>query len=514
MASPLRNARRFDLAVIGGGINGCGIAADAAGRGLDVLLVEQGDLAQGTSSASSKLIHGGLRYLEHYEFRLVRESFEEREVLLANAPHIVWPMRFVVPHVPGMRSRLLMRAGLFLYDNLASRRRMPASGALDLTRDPAGRPLNTGHRHGFHYADCWADDARLVVTVAKAAAERGAVVATRTALASARAEGRAWRLLLEDRGGGSTHEVAADVLVNAAGPWAGRVAANAIRRPGLSPAEIPVRLVKGSHIVLPRIAGADDAYLLQSADGRVVFLLPFARRFTLIGTTDVPFEGDPLTVAPSAGEEDYLLAVANGFLAAPLSRADIVWRFAGVRPLYDDRSANPSAVTRDYRLELDAPEGGPVLLTVVGGKLTTYRRLAEAVLGRVAPHFARGLGPAWTRGAVLPGGDIGNADFGAFARRVAAERPGIDREPLHVLLRRYGSRALDLLGDAQTLSDLGADLGGGITERELDYLVREEWAATATDVLWRRTKAGLGLDSADLARAERSMAEAIARLVR
>lgn len=514
MASPLRNARRFDLAVIGGGINGCGIAADAAGRGLDVLLVEQGDLAQGTSSASSKLIHGGLRYLEHYEFRLVRESLEEREVLLANAPHIVWPMRFIVPHVPGMRSRLLMRAGLFLYDHLATRHRMPASGVLDLNRDPAGRPLNPTLRHGFHYADCWADDARLVVTVAKAAAERGAVVATRTALAAARAEGRAWRLVLEDRGGGPTREVAADVLVNAAGPWAGLVAADAIRRPGFPPAAIPVRLVKGSHIVVPRIAGADDAYLLQSPDGRVVFLLPFARRFTLIGTTDVPFEGDPVSVSPSAEEEDYLLAVANRFLAAPLSRTDIVWRFAGVRPLYDDRSSNLSAVTRDYRLELEALEGGPALLTVVGGKLTTYRRLAEAVLERIAPHFTRAIGPAWTRGAVLPGGDIENADFRAFARRAEAERRGIAREPLHVLLRRYGSRVMDLLGDAQSLSDLGADLGGGITERELDYLVREEWVASANDVLWRRTKAGVGLASADLARAERNIGESITRVVR
>lgn len=518
MGSPLREARHFDLAVVGGGINGCGIAADAAGRGLGVLLLEQGDLAQGTSSASSKLVHGGLRYLEHYEFGLVRSSLAEREVLLANAPHIVWPLRFVLPHVPGMRSRVLLRLGLLLYDRLAERRRIPGSGSVDMQRDSAARPLAASIRHAFHYSDCWVDDARLVVLVARQAAERGAVVAPRTALVGATPQGSRWRLDLADRGGGllgaGRGEVTADVLVNATGPWAGIVGAGAIRRNTGPGAAVPVRLVKGSHIVVDRIAGADAAYLLQAEDGRVVFLLPFAERFTLIGTTDVPYSGDPALASVSAEEEAYLLRVANRFLAAPLSRDRIVWRFAGVRPLFDDASADPSAVTRDYRFELDAPTGGPALLTVIGGKLTTYRKLAEAALARLAPHFRTPAGPPWTARQPLPGGDIEGGDFELFARRFRAERPAFDAAALTRLLRRYGSCTADVLGDARKPGDLGRDLGGGISERELDYLVREEWARTADDVLWRRTKAGLGLAAAELDAARWRMAEAIERLVR
>ncbi|MGD9669801.1 MAG: glycerol-3-phosphate dehydrogenase [Hyphomicrobiaceae bacterium] len=486
----------YDLAVVGGGINGCGIAADAAGRGLKVLLVEKGDLAGGTSSASSKLIHGGLRYLEQYAFRLVKESLEEREILLANAPHIVWPLRFIVPHVPGMRARPLIRAGLFLYDHLARRRRIPSSGTVDMARDPAARPLAPGFSSGFAYWDCWVDDARLVVLVARQAAAHGADIRTRTRLQAAIAEGGHWRLSLaaDDAAAPSaataTQEVRARILVNAAGPWAGTLARTAIRRDNQT-LEVPVRLVKGSHIVVPRIPGAETAYLLQAPDRRVVFMLPFAERFTLIGTTDVPYQGDPGSVAISAEEEAYLLNVANAFLAAPLSSADIVWRYSGVRPLFDDDSANPSAVTRDYRLQMDAPGGAPPLLTVVGGKVTTYRRLAETAMQLIAPIAGAGLGGPWTAHAALPGGDMPESDFDNFARMFVARYPQLPAATLMSLLRRYGTLTADVLGDARTQADLGDVFGGGLTAREIRYLRDHEWARTPEDILWRRTKAGL-----------------------
>lgn len=486
----------YDLAVVGGGINGCGIAADAAGRGLKVLLVEQGDLASGTSSASSKLIHGGLRYLEQYAFRLVKESLEEREILLANAPHIIRPLRFIVPHVPGMRARPLVRAGLFLYDHLARRRRIPSSRNVDMARDPAARPLSPRFENGFSYWDCWVDDARLVVLVARQAAARGADIRTRTELRSASAENGYWKLSLADKGVTTStahpisYDVRARILVNAAGPWAGALVRAAIRR-GDRHTEVPVRLVKGSHIVVPRIPGAETAYLLQAPDRRVVFLLPFADRFTLIGTTDVPYSGDPAAVTISADEEAYLLDVANGFLAAPLSMSDIVWRYSGVRPLFDDESANPSAVTRDYKLVLDAPEGAPVLLTVVGGKITTYRRLAEAAMQLIAPFAGANFGAPWTAHATLPGGDLPGADFDAFVATFVARYPQLPTELLVMLLRRYGSLTADVLGDARKLADLGEDLGGGLRPREIDYLRDNEWARTPDDILWRRTKAAL-----------------------
>lgn len=486
----------YDLAVVGGGINGCGIAADAAGRGLKVLLVEQGDLASGTSSASSKLIHGGLRYLEQYAFRLVRESLQEREILLSNAPHIVWPLRFIVPHVPGMRARPLVRAGLFLYDHLARRQRIPPSRMLDLARDPAARPLSPRFSSGFSYWDCGVDDARLVVMVARQAAAFGAEIQTRMQLRSASAEDGFWRLSLAIKDAAApptatpSREVRARILVNAAGPWAGRLAGAAIRR-GRATMEVPVRLVKGSHIVVPRIPGAETAYLLQAPDRRVVFLLPFAERFTLIGTTDVPYDGDPGDAAISVAEEAYLLDVANGFLATPLSPADIVWRYSGVRPLFDDESANPSAVTRDYKLALDAPEGSPPLLTVVGGKVTTYRHLSEAAVQLIAPFAGPQLGRPWTAHAALPGGDMLDADFESYAQVFMGRYPQMPAPLLSSLLRRHGTLAADVLGDARTPADLGGDFGGGLYEREIDYMRCHEWARTPDDILWRRTKAGL-----------------------
>jgi len=501
----------YDLAVIGGGINGAGIAADAAGRGLSVLLVEKADLGGATSSASSKLIHGGLRYLEHFKFRLVREALKEREVLLANAGHIIWPQRFVLPQVAGGRSGLMLRAGLFLYDNLGERHRIPASSSLDLRRDPAGHALRRELTQGFAYWDCRVDDSRLVVLNARAAAARGAVIATRTAFTSATAQGGEWRVVLD--GDGAGREVRARALVNAAGPWVSSVSAcieagDGVRARSAVEHPAPLRLVKGSHIVVPHITGADDAYLCQSADGRVVFAIPYEECFTLIGTTEVDYSGDPRTAAISGEEEEYLLALTRRFFVAPPARDDIVWSFAGVRPLYgEDGAGNASAVTRDYRLELSLAAGAP-LLTVLGGKLTTYRKLAEAALEKLAPHFPR-MGSAWTGTAKLPGGDLGDGGLARFIKELCRRHPGFDAAYLGRLARRYGSLTDDLLGDAREMADLGAALGGGLTEREIIYLRDNEWVRQPDDVLWRRTKCGLHMTADQRAAA----AEIIARLL-
>ena len=495
----------FDLVVIGGGVNGCGIAADAAGRGLRVLLAERDDLASGTSSASSKLVHGGLRYLEHYEFRLVREALAEREVLLAKAPHIVWPLRFVLPHAPGSRPRWLIRAGLLLYDALARRRVIPRSRGVDLRTDPAGRPLRDDLAWGFAYWDCWVDDARLVVLNARAAADRGAEILTRTPVVGVEPDGHFWRVQLA--GADGPRQVRARALVNAAGPWVDRVAA-LVGALDVAP-RAPLRLIKGSHIVVPRVAGADDAYLLQNPDGRVVFALPFEERFTLVGTTDVAFAGDPAKVAIDAAEEAYLLDVASRWFRQPITSSDIVWRFAGVRPLYDDASADPSAVTRDYRLDLTAGGTTPPLLTVMGGKVTTYRRLAEDSLDKLAPHLAR-CGPAWTAKALLPGGDLSGADLATFIARAAKQYPGFPLEMLDRLVHRHGSLISTLLGEAKTPADLGDDLGGGLTAREVAYFRDHEWARTADDVLWRRTKVGLHLTPDARANAARAIERILA----
>ncbi len=484
----------YDLVVIGGGINGTGIAADAAGRGLRVLLAEADDLAGATSSASSKLVHGGLRYLEHYAFRLVREALAEREVLLAKAPHIIWPMQFILPHVEGMRPAPLLRAGLFLYDHLARRRTLGGSHSVDFASHPSGRALKAELRRGFAYWDCWVDDARLVVLNAIAAREKGAGILTRTAVTALAADGPVWAVTLES--GGTERRVAARTIVNAAGPWVASVARLVRGTHNRSPPHL--RLVKGSHIVVPRIAGADHAFIFQNRDGRVVFALPFEHRFTLIGTTDVRAEGDPRAVDVTADEEDYLLALANRFFRVPLTRSDIAWRFAGVRPLDDDGSDDPAAVSRDYRLDLEI---APLpLLHVIGGKITTYRRLAEAALAMLAPHLPP-MGPAWTADAPLPGGDVGDAGFSHWLAGLAARRPGFDAPDLERLARRYGTRTETLLGDARAATDLGAGLGGGLREREVEFLQREEWARTAEDVLWRRTKIGLHLAAEDRVRA-------------
>jgi len=490
----------YDLVVVGGGINGVGIAEDAAGRGLSVLLAEMADLGGATSSRSSKLIHGGLRYLEHFEFRLVREALQEREILLAKAPHIVWPQRFVLPQAAGGRSGLLLRTGLFLYDHLGKRRRIPASSALDLNRDPAGWPLRPELTRGFAYWDCRVDDARLVVLNARAAADKGAVIETRTRVESIIAVDGVWRVTLKGRDG--AREVRARALVNAAGPWVQSVADAVDAR--YAHAREPLRLVKGSHVVVPRIEGAEDAYLCQSPDGRVVFAIPFEERFTLIGTTDIPYSGDPAAAAISPEEEDYLLDLTRSFFSRPPTRGDIVWSYAGVRPLYDDKATDDaSSVTREYRFELSAQDGVPPLLTVLGGKLTTYRRLAEAALLKLAPHLPP-MKPAWTASAPLPGGDLGEGGLKGFIVRLCAKRPGFDPAFLGRLARRYGTLTDEVLEKARNVADLGASLGGGLSEREVNYLVAQEWAREPDDVLWRRTKCGLHMTADErLAAADR-----------
>jgi glycerol-3-phosphate dehydrogenase len=474
---------------------------------LTVLLAEMGDLGGATSSASSKLVHGGLRYLEHYAFRLVREALGEREVLLAKAPHIIWPLRFVLPHMPGQRPQWMLRAGLFLYDHLYRRKAVPGSAALDLRRDPGGGPLRPDLTRGFAYWDCWVDDARLVILNAQAAAERGADILPRHQVTAVRADGALWRLMI--RNGTQEREIRARALVNAAGPWVekagGLIAGRNAPR---------LRLIKGSHIVVPRIAGANDAYLMQNNDGRIVFALPYEEHFTIVGTTDVAYDGDPSAVAIDESEVAYLIELASRFFRKPLSRSEVVWTYSGVRPLYDDQSNNPSAVTRDYHLELAAPTGAPPLLTVMGGKVTTYRRLAEEALERLRPHLA-GMGPAWTAGAPLPGGDLDEsghlvhapvAAFEQFVERLGRKYPGFERSFLLRLARRHGARVPAVLGDARSLADMGALLGPSLTEREVVYLKEREWAASAEDILWRRTKAGLHLGAAERARVRDAIA--------
>ncbi len=486
----------YDLAIIGGGINGAGIARDAAGRGLRVLLLEQGDLACGTSSASTKLIHGGLRYLEHGAFLLVREALKEREVLLRNAPHIIRPLRVLLPPQPQMRSPLLLRLGLFVYDHLGGRRILPPTQTVDLTHHAYGVPLKRAYRTGFLYSDCQVDDARLVILNAVDAAARGASIRTRTRCVRAE-RGDEWRLILNARG---KREVAtARALVNAAGPWVGPVAETVIRREG--PAH--VRLVKGSHIVLKRLFDHDAGYIFQNPDRRVVFALPF-EGFTLLGTTDEDFRGDPAGVAPAPHEIAYLCETAARYFRCEVTAHDIVHAFAGVRSLYDDGSKRPEDVTRDYVLDFDKRFGEAPLLTVYGGKITTYRRLAEAALKKLRNAF--GPSRAWTAAAPLPGGDF---PYNGVAAQVAQARrrwPFLEEGHARRLVRAYGTRIDAVLGKAAGYADLGTRFGADLTEAEVGYLMRSEWALEADDVLWRRSKLGLHFSEAERAALQRFMA--------
>ncbi|MGJ0502225.1 MAG: glycerol-3-phosphate dehydrogenase [Methylocystis sp.] len=475
----------YDLLIVGGGINGCAIARDAAGRGLAVRLVEQGDLAQGTSSASTKLIHGGLRYLELYEFRLVHEALAERELLLAAAPHIIWPLKFVLPYEKGLRPVWMLRLGLFLYDHLARRKRLEASHMVKLAGDPLGAPLRDAYRVGFTYADCWVDDARLVVLNARDAAERGATISVGAKLVHAERRGDCWRATLES---GETIETRA--LINAAGPWVSQVIEDALRIRSRK----HVRLVKGSHLVLRKLFEGPQAYILQNPDGRIVFAIPYEDDFTLVGTTDVSFDGPPGAVAISEAETDYLLNSLNHFLRKAATRDDIASSYAGLRPLYDDGSLEASVVTRDYAFDLDAPEGAPPSLSIFGGKITTARRLAEHALNELA-RFLPGAGEAWTAGAVVPGGDMPQG-FDAFLDELKRAKPFLGDGLALRLARAYGTRVLQILNDARAFSDLGRDFGRGLTEAEIAYLREKEWARTADDVLWRRSKLGLHMSDA------------------
>jgi glycerol-3-phosphate dehydrogenase len=489
----MTDAGMVDLLVIGGGINGAGVARDAAGRGLSVILCEKGDLAEGCSSRSGKLVHGGLRYLEYYEFRLVREALIEREVLLNAASHIIWPMRFVLPHSPTDRPAWLVRLGLFLYDHLGGRKKLPGARALDLRRDPEGAPILDKYTRGFEYSDCWVDDARLVVLNAVGAAEKGAEVLTRTPCISARREDGGWTAQLRDERTGTVRTVRAKAIVNAAGPWVndfiGRVAGTNSSR--------NVRLVKGSHIIVPKFWEGRQAYLVQNHDKRVIFINPYEGDLALIGTTDVAYEGRPEDVTPDEAEIDYLIAAVNRYFKEKLRREDVVTSFSGVRPLFDDGKGNPSAVTRDYVFDLDETGGAP-LLNIFGGKITTFRELAERGMHRLAGVFPK-MGGDWTATAPLPGGEIEGADFVQFAEGLRERYPWMPRALLQHYGRTHGARTERVVGGATSLAGLGRHFGAQLYEAEVRYLVANEWAQTPEDVLHRRTKQELHMTEAERA---------------
>ncbi len=458
---------------------------------MSVCLVEQDDLASHTSSKATKLIHGGLRYLEYYEFRLVREALIERERLLGIAPHIIWPMRFVLPHVSALRPRWLLRLGLFVYDHIGARKRLPSSKSVRLGRRALGEPLQDHLKHGFMYSDCWVQDSRLVVLNAMDAAARGAVVLTRTRFESATADGGVWRVDVRNTVTGERRQLTARGIVNAGGAWVGDIIENRLH--GASRKQ--VRLVKGSHIVVPRLYEGEHAYFLQNPDGRIEFVIPYEQRYTLIGTTDVPYAGDPSDLDISAEETHYLCQSVNRYFKKQITPADVVWSYAGVRPLYDDDAASAAAVTRDYELELMAGDGVPALLSVFGGKITTYRKLAEHALEKLQPYLG-GSSESWTGHTPLPGGNIPASkkpddDFERFVAHSQTRWPFVPPATLRRLARAYGTRIGHILANAKSLSGLGDDFGGGLSQAEIDYLCEHEWAQTADDILWRRSKMGL-----------------------
>ena len=489
----------YDLAIIGGGVNGCGIARDAAGRGARVILLERGDLASGTSSGSTKLIHGGLRYLEHYEFGLVRESLIERERLWAIAPHIIWPLRFVLPYRQGLRPRWLIRLGLFIYDHLGGRKLLPATRTLDLRKDPAGLPLKSGFDTAFEYSDGWVDDARLVVLNARDAADHGAEIRTQCEVTAMRREGGLWLVTCAD---GSV--VKAKAAVNAAGPSVLALLDRVENQHADS--QDKIRLVRGSHIVVKRLFTDPRAYFFQNPDGRIFFAIPYEDDFTLIGTTDADHQpGDPI----KASEEEiaYLCAGASEYFREPVIPADVVWSYAGVRPLVDDGSGKPETASRGYRFDVDtdADDAAP-LLSVFGGKITTYRHLAESAVAQLARWLPQLAGPSWTASKPLPGGDFALRDAAIVGDAVRSNYPFLDTVTAKRLARTYGTRANVWLGKAQSWADLGADFGNGLTAAEVDYMVTQEWARTADDVLWRRTKLGLRFSNAQRAALTRHLA--------
>lgn len=483
----------YDLAVIGGGVNGCGIARDAAGRGLKVHLCEAQDLAQATSSASTKLFHGGLRYLEFYEFSLVRKALIERETLLRAMPHIAWPLRFVLPHSPGLRPAWLLRLGLFIYDHLGGRKILPATRTLNLREAEVGKPLKPELTRGFEYSDCWVQDSRLVTLNARDAADRGAEIRTRTRLIHAKREDGTWLLTHRDEATGETFEIRARALVNAAGPWVDDVLRTML---GLN-APAHIRLVRGSHIVTRKLFDHDRAYIFQNADGRIVFAIPYEGDYTLIGTTDRDHREDPSEARCTEEEADYLRAVASEYFARPIEADDIVWTYSGVRPLYDDGAKSATQATRDYVLQVEA-EGGAALLNVFGGKITTYRRLAESALEKLAPHLPK-MGKPWTAGVPLPGGNFPVDGVPALTDRLQAAHPFLAPGQAARLIRTYGAEAAEMLEGAASAEDMGRDFGAGLTAREVRWLMDREWAREAEDVVWRRTRLGLRMTADQIA---------------
>ncbi|WP_298468158.1 glycerol-3-phosphate dehydrogenase [uncultured Erythrobacter sp.] len=484
-------SEQFDLLVIGGGINGAGIARDAAGRGLSVCLVEKDDLAQHTSSASTKLVHGGLRYLEHFEFRLVRESLIERERLLKIAPHIIWPLRFVLPHDDGLRPKWMLRLGLFLYDNLGGRKLLPPTRTVDLRAAPHGKVLEERLVKGFEYSDCWVEDSRLVALNCLDAKEHGADIRTRTECVGLERQADGWSAELRSESG--EVQIHARMVVNAAGPWVDKVLGRAIP----SDSHENLRLVKGSHLIFPRLFEGEHCYIFQNKDERIIFAIPYERDFTLVGTTDVGFEGDPSGIQISAAEAHYICDAANEYLEVDIAPEQAVSSYAGVRPLYDDSSASNSTVTRDYVFELDrgSDNNAPPMLSIFGGKITTYRKLAEHALEKLGVS-----GNSWTADKHLPGGNIDPEHFDDFVAETARRYPWLPESAVARMARAYGTRIDTLIGTAQGLNDMGPHLGGDLYARELEYLAEHEFVTTAEDALWRRSKLELHLDDASKAR--------------
>ena len=482
----------FDIVVIGGGINGAGIARDASGRGLSVLLCEKDDLASHTSSASTKLIHGGLRYLEHYDFMLVRHALQEREVLLKAAPHIIWPLRFILPHHQSLRPRWLIRLGLFFYDHIGGRKLLPKSHSVNLSEHLTGESLKDNYTHGFEYSDCWVQDSRLVVLNVMDAAERGCDVRVRTEVTDlVRHEGY-WTIKLKDNNSGQLSSTTAKVIVNASGPWVDKT----LDLDEEHDSRYSTRLVKGSHIVVPKLFDHPYTYIFQNPDNRILFAVPYEQNYTLLGTTDMEIEGEPGSIEIDDSEVEYICSAVSEYFNKPVKTDDVIWSYSGVRPLYDDASANASKVTRDYKLDLDTRKGTPVL-SVYGGKITTFRKLADQAVDMLTEHLSISKSD-WTRSASLPGGDIPDMDFDAYLSASGKRHPWLKEPLLYDYARNYGTCMEKLLQGCQNMDDLGHHFGGLLYQKEVDYLQQYEWAQTAEDILWRRSKKGLQLSADEI----------------
>ena len=482
----------FDIAVIGGGVNGTGVARDATGRGARVLLLEQGDLAQGTSSASTKLIHGGLRYLERYEFGLVREALSERERLWAIAPHIIWPMRFVLPHRKGMRPAWLLRLGLFLYDHIGGRKLLPATKTVDMRAHQAGEPLQSGFGKAFEYSDGWVDDSRLVVLNARDAANRGAEIRTRTQVTEIERSGDVWNITTVSPDG-KTESFTAHSVVNAAGPYVLQLMKLAKLK-----SSCKMRLVRGSHIVTRRLFDHDYAYFFQLPDNRIFFAIPYERDFTLIGTTDQDHEGSIADAKATPSEIEYLCDGANQYFSKQITAKDVVWTYSGVRPLLDDGSGKPEAATRGYVLDLSDISDGPALLNIFGGKITSYRHLSESAIDKLSSRVPSLSGGRWTADTPLPGGDFPVSGAPQIKMQLIERYSFLDAGTIDRIAKAYGTLAVKWLGDAKSAGDLGQDFGHGLRGAEVEYLLDQEWAQTADDILWRRSKLGLHFDMAQV----------------